>query len=66
MAFQPIIHVPSGRPFAYEALVRGMNGDSAAEILAKVSPDNLYRFDQACREGHRASGCTGIGAAGRL
>ena len=49
MAFQPIIHVPSGRPFAYEALVRGLNGESAADILAKVSPDNLYRFDQACR-----------------
>lgn len=49
MAFQPIIHVPSARPFAYEALVRGLNGESAADILAKVSPDNLYRFDQACR-----------------
>ncbi|CAH0649953.1 MULTISPECIES: EAL domain-containing protein [Pseudomonas] len=49
MAFQPIIHVPSGRPFAYEALVRGVNGESAAQILAKVTPDNLYRFDQACR-----------------
>ena len=49
MAFQPIIHVPSGRPFAYEALVRGLKGESAAEILAKVSPENLYRFDQACR-----------------
>jgi len=49
MAFQPIIHVPSGKPFAYEALVRGLNGEGAADILAKVSADNLYRFDQACR-----------------
>ncbi|HEK1767591.1 TPA: EAL domain-containing protein [Pseudomonas putida] len=49
MAFQPIIHVPSGRPYGYEALVRGLSGESAAQILAKVSPDNLYRFDQACR-----------------
>ncbi|WP_313644035.1 EAL domain-containing protein [Pseudomonas sp.] len=49
MAFQPIIHVPSGKPFAYEALVRGLKGESAGEILAKVTPDNLYRFDQVCR-----------------
>ncbi|MHA6195362.1 EAL domain-containing protein [Pseudomonas wadenswilerensis] len=49
MAFQPILHVPSGKPYAYEALVRGVNGEGAADILAKVTPDNLYRFDQACR-----------------
>lgn len=49
MAFQPIVHVPTGKPFAYEALVRGVNGEGAGEILAKVSADNMYRFDQACR-----------------
>lgn len=49
MAFQPIVHVPSGRPFAYEALVRGVNGEGAADILSKVNDANLYRFDQACR-----------------
>jgi EAL domain-containing protein (putative c-di-GMP-specific phosphodiesterase class I) len=49
MAFQPIVHVPSGTPFAYEALVRGLAGEGAGEILAKVNDDNLYRFDQACR-----------------
>lgn len=49
MAFQPIVHVPTGKPFAYEALVRGLNGEGAADILAKVSADNMYRFDQACR-----------------
>lgn len=49
MAFQPILHVPTGKPYAYEALVRGVNGESAADILAKVTPENLYRFDQACR-----------------
>ena len=49
MDFQPIINVPSGALFAYEALVRGTNGEGAAEILAKITPDNLYRFDQTCR-----------------
>lgn len=49
MAFQPIVHVPSGVPFAYEALVRGLNGEGAGEVLAQVNESNLYRFDQACR-----------------
>ncbi len=49
MAFQPIVHQPSGKPYAYEALVRGVGGEGAAQVLAKVTPDNLYRFDQTCR-----------------
>ena len=50
MAFQPIFHVGSGAAYAYEALVRGPNGESAASILAKVDDSNRYRFDQACRD----------------
>jgi EAL domain-containing protein (putative c-di-GMP-specific phosphodiesterase class I) len=49
MAFQPIFNVRSGTAYAYEALVRGVNGESAASILAKVDDGNRYRFDQACR-----------------
>ncbi|HJV74750.1 MAG TPA: EAL domain-containing protein [Noviherbaspirillum sp.] len=49
MAFQPIIDLDSMRPFAYEALVRGMNGEGAGHILGKVNDENRYRFDQACR-----------------
>lgn len=49
MAFQPIIDVEDQRPFAYEALVRGINGESAGEILGRVNDSNRYRFDQACR-----------------
>ncbi len=49
MAFQPIIDLQTSRPFAYEALVRGPNGESAASILGKVNDDNRYQFDQACR-----------------
>ncbi|MBV8657600.1 MAG: EAL domain-containing protein [Burkholderiales bacterium] len=49
MAFQPILDVVTGAPIAYEALVRGTGGESAASILAKVDDGNRYRFDQACR-----------------
>ncbi|WP_457787621.1 EAL domain-containing protein [Pseudomonas sp. PL-6] len=49
MAFQLILDVEERRPFAYEALVRGVNGESAGEILGRVNDGNRYRFDQACR-----------------
>ncbi len=49
MAFQPIIDVNTSTVFAYEALVRGANGESAGEVLGAVGPDELYVFDQTCR-----------------
>ncbi|CAN5818295.1 hypothetical protein BH11PSE1_BH11PSE1_20530 [soil metagenome] len=49
MAFQPIMDLQTGAPFAYEALVRGPAGESAASVLAKVTPENRYAFDQQCR-----------------
>lgn len=49
MAFQPIFNIRTGLPYAYEALVRGLNGESAATILGLVNDHNRYRFDQACR-----------------
>lgn len=49
MAFQPIVNVETGAAFAYEALVRGTQGQGAGEILSQVTPCSLYRFDQACR-----------------
>lgn len=49
MAFQPIIDIGTGRVYAYEALVRGPNGESAGQILAQVNDDNRYSFDQSCR-----------------
>ena len=48
-AFQPIFDVRSGEVFAYEALVRGEAGESAPQVLARVTEDTLYSFDQACR-----------------
>jgi EAL domain-containing protein (putative c-di-GMP-specific phosphodiesterase class I) len=49
MAFQPIMDLRTGTPFAYEALVRGPQGESAASVLAQVTPANRYAFDQQCR-----------------
>lgn len=48
-AFQPIVDVSDNSIFAYEALVRGRNGEGAAHVLAQVNDSNRYRFDQGCR-----------------
>lgn len=48
-AFQPIVDVNRKEVFAYEALVRGLKGEGAQEILSKVNDTNRYRFDQECR-----------------
>jgi EAL domain-containing protein (putative c-di-GMP-specific phosphodiesterase class I) len=61
-AFQPIVDVEAGRAYAYEALVRGANGESAASVLAQVTDENRYAFDQACR----VSAIEGAVAAGLL
>lgn len=49
MAFQPIVDIEDGEVFAYEALVRGENGEPAGQVLAQVSDENRFAFDQLCR-----------------
>ncbi|WP_242096656.1 EAL domain-containing protein [Sphingomonas sp. CROZ-RG-20F-R02-07] len=49
MAFQPIVDIETGRAWAYEALVRGPNGEDAGQVLAAVTEANRYAFDQQCR-----------------
>lgn len=49
MAFQPIADIRTETVFAYEALVRGQDGRGADEVMAQVSPENRYAFDQLCR-----------------
>lgn len=49
MAFQPIVDTVAGTAFAYEALVRGVEGAGADTILSRVTEANRYSFDQACR-----------------
>lgn len=49
MAFQPIVNCRSGEIFGYEALVRGLNNESAYSIISRVNEGNRYIFDQQCR-----------------
>ena len=49
MAFQPIVDTKAGEVFAYEALVRGPQGEPAPSVLDRVNRDNRYYFDQAAR-----------------
>ncbi len=49
MAFQPIVDVPRRSVFAYEALVRGVDGEGAGTVLSRVNEENRYIFDQRCR-----------------
>lgn len=48
-AYQPIVDVATRTIYAHEALVRGVNGESAYSILSRVNDHNRYMFDQACR-----------------
>lgn len=49
MAFQPIVHAGTGDVFAYEALLRGTDGAGAGAIMAQVTDETRYVFDQTCR-----------------
>ena len=49
MAFQPILDADTRTVYAYEALVRGADGEGAGDVIARVTPQLLYRFDQTCR-----------------
>jgi EAL domain-containing protein (putative c-di-GMP-specific phosphodiesterase class I) len=49
MAFQPIINCKTHQVYGYEALVRGLNNESAFSIISKVNDENRYLFDQLCR-----------------
>ena len=49
MAFQPIVDRRTRSIYAYEALVRGSNGEGAPSVIGRLRPEQLYRFDQTCR-----------------
>lgn len=49
MAFQPIVDAAANRVWGYEALIRGPTGEGAPSILSRVRPEQIYKFDQACR-----------------
>jgi EAL domain-containing protein (putative c-di-GMP-specific phosphodiesterase class I) len=49
MAFQPIVDVTRHTVFAYEALVRGTEQESALDVLGQVTEESRAAFDQSCR-----------------
>lgn len=49
MAFQPIINYSLRNIYGYEALVRGLNNESAFSVMSRVNLNNRYLFDQLCR-----------------
>jgi EAL domain-containing protein (putative c-di-GMP-specific phosphodiesterase class I) len=49
MAFQPIVDAGTGGVFAYEALVRGAEGQGAYQVLSAVGDADRDGFDQCCR-----------------
>jgi EAL domain-containing protein (putative c-di-GMP-specific phosphodiesterase class I) len=50
MAFQPVVDIEEDcRPYAYEALVRGTDGSSAADVLSSVPSEKSLEFDAICR-----------------
>lgn len=49
MALQPIVRLSTRKVWAQEALVRGLDGESAGHVFTHVNDGNRYRFDQTCR-----------------
>lgn len=50
IAFQPIFDLGQKRIWAYEALLRGPNGESASDVIASIPAFAKHEADQRCRE----------------
>lgn len=48
-AFQPIANIRTGMVESYEALVRGLKGESAFQVLSKITETDKYAFDEQLR-----------------
>lgn len=48
-AFQPIVDIHTGLAYSHEALVRGLNGESAFHVLGRNGGVKMTVFDAACR-----------------
>lgn len=49
IAFQPIVDVERREVFAHEALVRGIHGEGALQVLGSVDARHRSAFHEACR-----------------
>jgi len=58
-AFQPIVDLDTRTVYSHEALVRGLNNESAYQVLQRYSKDQMVAFDAACR-------ATAIAVAARI
>ncbi|MEP6834770.1 MAG: EAL domain-containing protein [Gemmatimonas sp.] len=58
-AFQPIVNTLSGTTYAHEALIRGLNGESAYHVLSGCTNDSIDALD-------RDSGLRAIALAAQL
>lgn len=65
MAFQPIVDVARREIFAHEALVRGLSGQGATEVLAGIDASHRFAFHEACRV-KAIEMAAGLGMASRL
>lgn len=48
-AFQPIVDTHARAVYSHEALVRGLNNESAYQVIKRYSGDRMAAFDAACR-----------------
>jgi EAL domain-containing protein (putative c-di-GMP-specific phosphodiesterase class I) len=65
IAFQPIADLSGSRVYAYEAIVRGRNGETAAEIYGSLEGEARATFGQRCAAAAiRLSMAAGLGTSG--
>jgi EAL domain-containing protein (putative c-di-GMP-specific phosphodiesterase class I) len=65
IAFQPIADISGNRVYAYEALVRGPNGETAAQLHESLEPEARTKFGQRCAAAAiRWSMSAGLGTSG--
>jgi EAL domain-containing protein (putative c-di-GMP-specific phosphodiesterase class I) len=65
VAFQPIADIAASRVYAYEAIIRGRNGETAGQIYDSLEPEAKSNFDQRCAAGAiRWAMAAGLGSSG--
>lgn len=65
IAFQPIADISGNRVYAYEAIVRGPQGETAAQLHQSLEPEARATFGQRCAAAAiRWSMAAGLGTSG--
>ena len=66
IAFQPIVDIRTQRVVSYEALVRGLDNESAGTLLASIPDADLHAFDVEARRKAIALAADPVSAAKTL